>query len=263
MNNFNFYMPIDELVKGKDDKGQEVYKFKGLASTDSKDADDEFLDYNGFDLSQFKFVNYDHRKDPKYIIGEPTNAKIIPGTGLVVEGNIWGDTEVGKQVVDLMKTLEKSGSKTKLGISVEGKATERDTINPKRITKAKITAIALCPIPKNGDTWATLIQKGFSNEILSNEDKDFDIEKSVNGGDVQYLIDVTNPETGMRYTVDKNFCIKIEKAMTTQAGSGKPLIRESLEKKVKNLISSNPTDEVKKAIVTISKAVEQGKLIIQ
>lgn len=258
---FRFYIPIEEdLVKGKDKTGKEVYKFKGLASTDREDSDGEFLEPEGFDLDSFNFVNYNHFKEPKYLIGEPTKAKVVPGKGLMVEGNIWADTEVGSQVIDLMKTLKKNSTQNRrLGISVEGKALERSSINPKRVTKAKITAIALCPIPKNGDTWAELIEKGFTSEDkeLVYEYEDF-IEKSheANGGS-QYIIDVTNPETGMRYTVAKDFSIKVEKAMTTE-GSAKGTIKEDVEKDVKNLISSDKN--IQKAIVVLAAANKQGKL---
>ena len=253
MNDFRFFVPLDDLQKGKDKQGQEIYKFKGLASTDKEDAEGEFLDYNGFQLDKFKIVNWNHYKDPRFIIGEPTKAEIVKGKGLMVEGNIWANTPVGKEVVDLMEAMQKNSvNGNRLGISVEGKALERDHINKKRVTKARITGIAICPIPINGDTWAELIEKGFTND--SDKVSEYNIQKSANGGET-YIIDITNPETGIRYTIDKNFNIKIEKAMSTQVGSGKPVIRESLEGAVKNL-----TNNERKAVVMLAAAKKQNKL---
>jgi len=251
VNDFRFFIPLSELQKGKNEQGNEVYKFRGLASDDSKDADDEYLDPDGFDLSSFKTINYNHFKEPRYLIGEATKAKIVKGKGLMIEGDIW-PTGVGQQVVDLMKTMDRySSSKSKLGISVEGRCLERDPNNPKRVTRAKLTGAALCPLPKNSNTWAELIQKGFVNNEL-----EFDIQKSANGGE-QFIIDVTNPETGMRYTIDKSFNIKVEKAISTTS-SAKGIIKEDVEGAAKSLLQKDK--EKAKAICVIAKAYEQGKI---
>ena len=45
--------------------------------------------------------------------------------------------------------MQESGSTRKPGMSVEGKALERDKKNPKRVTKALITNIALTMTPVN------------------------------------------------------------------------------------------------------------------
>ena len=52
-NNFNFWTPV-EITKGKDESGKNIMKLGGIASTFDEDADGEFLDPNGFDISDFK-----------------------------------------------------------------------------------------------------------------------------------------------------------------------------------------------------------------
>jgi hypothetical protein len=205
VNDFNFFVPFETIEKGTDNKGTEVYKFKGVASDGTEDTDGEFLDPNGFDLSNFTTVNWNHMQEPKYIIGEPTK-HVLKNGKLEVEGIIYPESEVGQQVIDLMKTMKKSSEiGNRLGISVEGKALVRDSINPKRVTKAKITGFAICPHPKNPNTWADLITKG-----ISYKENDFDvIEKSERGTISKYIVDVINSETGKRYTIDQDFKIEV------------------------------------------------------
>ena len=65
-------------------------------------------------------------------------------------------------------------------------------------------------------------------------------------------MDITDNDKGVRVTMDRALTIKIEKSMTTGSPSGKAMMKESLEKKPKNLF------EFQKAIVTIAKGHEFG-----
>lgn len=174
MSKFKFYLPA-EIIKAADpSSGEEEMRFKGLASTGNEDAQGEFLDPSGFDLTSFKWINWNHlgKNDPATIIGEPTAASITPKNEFLIEGLLYNDMPMAKSVFQLMKALSNSPSGNKLSLSVEGKVLERDPKNPKKITKSKITAVAICPVPVNSDTWVDLITKGFSD--------DNDIEKSGN-----------------------------------------------------------------------------------
>src|SRR5690554_6661791 len=111
-NTFNFHLPLNILEKGYDQEGREIMKIGGIASTSYKDADGEYLDPDGFDLSYFKnqgFFNWHHmsKKDPTAIIGEPTKAEKRP-EGLYVEGFLYGDSPIAKAVYQTAKMLEKS-----------------------------------------------------------------------------------------------------------------------------------------------------------
>jgi len=167
--NFRFFIPLDTLEKAKDKNGNEIMKIGGIASTSAEDADGEFLDPKGFDLSYFVnsgFFNYNHQSktDPNTIIGEPTKADIT-SDGLYVEGFLYPDNEIAKAVYKQAKTLEKNSSTRRLGFSIEGKALKRKSNNKdhadfKVVEKAAITGCALTFSPKNPKTYVDLL-KGF------------------------------------------------------------------------------------------------------
>lgn len=256
---FHCFIPI-EFEKGEKNSktGEELIKIKGIISTAEEDQQGEFLDPNGFDLTRFVKsgqINWNHstKESADSIVGHPTFAKVIDGKKVYMEGVLYPTLKKTHDIVNLAKSLEKYGDGRKLGYSIEGKVLERNPLNKNHITKAVITGVAITPTPVNLGTSLELV-KGWTNDSLEN---DFNIQKSANGGET-YIIDVLNPETGMRYTVDKDFNIKVEKAMTTQTGSGKPLIKESLEGKIKKL-----NDIQKSAIITLAKAVELGKIKIK
>lgn len=241
-NKFRFFAPVDTFEKGSDAKGNDIYRVRGIISDASLDADEESLAEEGLDFSEFNWINWDHKKEPKYLIGEPVGVKHIPGQGHFMEGELYGESEIARQAVDLMKTLSKGKRKNKLSWSVEGQVIERDLINPKKIKKAKITAVALCPTPKNGNTWAELIQKGFSEDSYQ---KPEELEYEVNGGDFELYDEVD----GEIISVDKDGVISITKAQTTQNSAA--VIPESVEGDEKKL---------EKSIVIIAKAHQKGLL---
>lgn len=174
-NKFNFFIPLqsDSLSKAQEKDGKEIYYFEGLASDATQDADDESLDPEGFDLSEFKFINWNHSSQPEDQIGVPVESKVIPGKGFYVRGALFSNIAKGKATIELMKALDKAeretGKQTNLGISVEGQVIERDPFNPQKVKRAKITAIAICPFPKNPNTWASLVRKGFNGTELDTE----------------------------------------------------------------------------------------------
>lgn len=245
MNKFNFFVPLDTFEKGKDSKDEEVYRVGGLISDSSEDADGESLDYRGFDFTDFNFINWNHSKEPKDIIGEPETWKVVPGKGVFMEGIIYPDSEVGLQAVNLMKTLKKSKRGNRLGWSIEGQVLERDLMNKNKVTKAKITSVALCPFPKNGNTFAELLKKGFSGDDVY-QDKDKLEYEEANGGS-QFIIDLVD-EKGDRICVDKFGNIEIEKAQTVE--NTEALKKEDIEEDTK--------ENLKKAIVTIVKGHKEG-----
>lgn len=162
MEKFRTHIPI-EFTKGEPDKNGKIQMFiKGVASTASKDDDGEILEPKGFDLSYFinrGHINWNHQanKDPLTIIGEPVEAK-IEGNKMVVKGMLYTDNEMAQRVYKLGSILEKSGSMRRLGFSIEGSVLERDVINPKRITKAKIKHLAVALSPKNHDAVMEIVK---------------------------------------------------------------------------------------------------------
>jgi len=240
MEKFNFYQKA-ELKKGKEGD-KDVYYFRGLASDSSRDSDGQALDPSIFDLSEFKYVNWDHGKDPDDIIGEQVK-NWVDKNGIMMEGVLYPDLPKGKSTIRLMKALEKSPNGNRLGLSIEGQILERDllTKEPKR---AKVTSVALCPFPKNGNTWADLIQKSKSVDSLYQDPKElvYDVDKNDPTNEVLLIfID----ETGNRLILKKDFSFDIEKAQTTE--NSRPLIKEDVEgskKKFLTLIKAHKAQQI-------------------
>ena len=203
---FSVFLPFEVIEKAGDSDKKEM-KIRGVASTTKQDSDDEILEPDGFDVSKFLksgFLNYNHlaSKDPSMIIGEPTKA-IAKNGELHIEGVLYPDSEMACKVYETAKVLKKSSKTRSFGFSIEGKALERDPLNPKRITKASITGCAITPSPKNPGTKLEIVKGGIDAFKFETEDGS------------EFLVDVTD-EFGVRTTVDKNFVIQKSQASTDE-----------------------------------------------
>jgi len=247
-NKFNFFVEATIEKAGKKDKDgyPEELIISGVASTSDEDTDGETLEPNGYLLDRFVksgFLNFEHRAkdDPKFIVGEPIDS-YIKDNKMFIKGRLYKSKPLARSIYDSIRTLGDEGSDRKVGFSIEGKALKRDPFNPKRITKALITNCAITFNAKNQNTWAT-ISKGQQTE-------DF-VDYEPNGGQV-YLLDVTRGD-GTRITVDLDFNVKIDKAMSTASGAA--LIKESLNGKIKKL-----QPEILKSIMIISESLNSGQI---
>jgi hypothetical protein len=253
---FNAFIPM-EIEKSVNNKtGADEYKFKAVASDDSKDSDGEELDADGFDfqdLLSYGVVNYNHnlKSNPKSIIGHPEKARVV-NKQFIVEGVLYADAPLTKDIVDVSKLLEKHGGKRHFGVSIEGIPIQRDMVNPKRIRKARITGMAVTLAPKNKNTMFSLVKGDYINLY---EEPEYEIEKSENNPngsiDPEFLIDLKDEERGLRVTMDKNLNIKVEKSLTTDSTSGKAMKKEHIDKDLKS-------QTFHKSIVTIAKGYESG-----
>jgi hypothetical protein len=246
-NKFNFFIPFNEEAIEKAAKEPLANRYKnmvleGMASDNSKDIEGEILEPSGYVVDHFLksgYVNYEHlsKKSPKFIIGTPTSAK-VKGNEFHITAKLWENSEVARDAWDKIIEMKESGSDRKAGWSIEGKSLERDAMNPKRITKALITNVALTFSPVNTNSWAT-ISKGLQKEdyIEPEYDKDTD--------DKDFILEFE--KNGKKYRVGKDFKVfeVIAKAMDTAAV--KPMTPESLEGKTKNIA----VGEIKKALDNI------------
>ena len=236
-NKFNFFIPA-EIEKGLDKEGNSVIKVKGICSDDNKDSDEEYLHPSGYDLTYFLsngFINYNHRAkdDPSSIIGEPTMAKIVNnGTQMYMEGILFPSNKKALAVCELAQTLAKYGSTRKLGWSIEGTVIERDPMNPKKITKAKITGVAITPCPKNHNTFVDLVKGEYSDEFIEDED---DEEKSKN-------------EEKETEKIDKEKAMEVNPALIHEDVEGKPkyLTKSELYSEIFTRFSPENISESKK-----------------
>lgn len=188
---FKVFVPF-ELVKGGgvDKKGKKVpMKFKGIASNakTGKDMDGETLDVNGFDyapLLKSGHINWNHQanKDPMAIVGEPTSAKVI-NNEFHIEGVLYSESDLANKIYKAAEIMEKSGSTRRFGFSIEGIATQRDPKDKKRVTKASIMNVAICPTPKNAGTSMQLVKGMEFDMIKSDEFTDELIMDTINGSE--------------------------------------------------------------------------------
>lgn len=256
-NNFKFYIPIDtgDLIKSAEKaiKTNTPMRVKGVASTMDKDSDDETLDPDGFDVSYLLdsgFINWHHQSktDPEAIIGEPIKA-FVKNKQLHIEGELYPWSTKAVSVFNLAKSLAKTGSKRQLGWSIEGQATERDLLNQKFVKKARITGIAITPMPKNASTFVDIVKGRCTGYECSLEKEIEELEKANPNGGTFNILEVSQPD-GTMIVVDKDLNIKITKALTTTSGA--PTIKEDVEKREVNLT------DLKGASVILQKAEEKN-----
>ena len=219
----NFFIPAEIIIeKAGDNTGENRYKnmiVQGCASDETEDLDKQFMEPNGFDLSVFKsagMLNYEHqaKKSPKNFIGEPIEAE-IRNNKFFIKGKLWEKSPLARDLYDTVEIMKASGSKRKLGWSIEGTPLAKDPRNPNRITKALITHCALTFMPKNANTWAEIIKGGAKNIFVEPE---YDDEP-----EVRYLYKGTFGDN--EYTLHKDFTIT--KAMCATAQTGQQLIGEN------------------------------------
>lgn len=238
---FNFFMPI-EFEKAQNKKGEKIMKIKGIASTADQDSDGEILEPVGFDLSRFLstgFLNWNHqaKNDASKIVGEPTLAKVTPKGELYVEGILYNGHPLAESIWSMAETLERNRSNRKIGFSIEGRATERDIANPKKITKALLTGLAITPTPVNTNTYLNLCKGEQQTDWIEYEEETL-LEKSETA---KYIFEFSCD--GKNYGITKSFSVEeIEKDMNTSNMAA--LAPESLDKKVRVL-----EPNIKKAIL--------------
>jgi len=153
---FSFWMPL-EITKGNKEGEMRI---GGVASDENaEDLQGERVFVDGLDISYLLergAFNWNHEKGADAILGEIDKAD--KGNGkLYVEGFLYQNKSALK-VFDLMEGMKKSGSKRKLGLSVEGKIKERDLETGKDVKKAWIKNVAITYNPINKGTWIDLIK---------------------------------------------------------------------------------------------------------
>ncbi len=227
---FNFFIPAKFEKGGKD--GKTMY-IKGIASSEVEDTDGETLVPAGYDIAPLLssgFLNYNHQgsKDPNAIIGQPTKAEIINnGKDLYIEGYLYPSSKAAQKTYELAETLERDSPDRRMGFSIEGKALEKDPLNPKRITRARITGVAITPCPKNPNTLMSIVKGEYSDAFIK---PSLDVNPLVNEynewfeGDKisKHYGEVESVEDFLRHNYEDDLDIldELVKAITAQAGEG-------------------------------------------
>lgn len=170
---FNFFVPV-EISKGASVNEQGEMIIEGDASDDGQDYDGEFLNPSGFDfepLLQTGVINWNHRAkdDPDAIVGEPITAYITPENKFRIKGKLYKGDKKAESIYNKIEVLKKNKSTRQIGWSIEGIATDRDPLNPKRVRKAMITGVALTHCPKNSNTFVNIVKGDYSEAYIEPE----------------------------------------------------------------------------------------------
>lgn len=259
---FSMFIPFE--IEKSSKTGEERYqdmRIKGIASNPNtgNDRQGQWLDPSGFQLDDFLStgsLNFHHlwKDKPSAIIGEPIKAHITKSNELYVEGKLYANSKLAREVYDLAEVLEKDSKTRRLGFSIEGIPTLKDPLDENRILKARITNLAITPSPVCKGTRMDIMKGGF-------DDIAFEVEEGS-----EFLIDIT--EGDYRYTVDKN--LHIEKAMvagditgretTDQSLTQEPLKKESidLKKKKKKKVTTDCNASMTKGQVFLKLIDEHG-----
>jgi hypothetical protein len=128
---------------------------RGVAATPERDTQGETLDMSGLDTDYFfKFgkINWEHKKDPAYIIGQPIDGEVT-SRKFTIEAELFRGIKHADDAWALAVATADS-DRPVLGFSVEGKVVDRDPRDPSRILKAMIVNVALTVNPVNPGTSA-------------------------------------------------------------------------------------------------------------
>ena len=97
--------------------------------------------------------------------------------------------------------MRASGTDRKPGFSVEGRALERDKNNPKKVTKALITNVAMTMTPVNANSFADIV-KGVQTVDFVEGNKE-----EISNGSNNVLVELQ--KDGYNIKIDKSFNVTI------------------------------------------------------
>ena len=181
-------MRID-LVKAERDPDQpNTAKITGVISTDEVDLQGERVLQKGLDFSYFLkkgTFNYEHQAGAENMLGYPT--KINQRKGYTeVEGILLLDKPKARDIFETASAMRKAGGHRTLGFSVEGQVLERDPMDPKIVTKAKVINCAITSNPINPDTSLELMKS--VRALLLKGSVGYQTPSDVNGQSIAALV---------------------------------------------------------------------------
>lgn len=175
--------PFSDMRLVKSAEGEDgSWKFAGIASDETEDADGEVILRKAIDLSYAQergYVNWNHSKSPADQIGyltkcvmvdEPLRDELSKSLGtevkktatVYVEGALYPTVPRAQEVQNIMKSMPLTYGG--LGLSVEGSLAKAG----KRITRAIVRGVAFTPYPAHTKTLVTL-----AKSILASQDTAF------------------------------------------------------------------------------------------
>jgi len=161
-NDFNFFVPAEAIISKSGDGKDDRRLIQGIASTDDLDLQNEKVVQSGIDTSYFLkhgWINDDHKPGVENKVGEPLEARITKA-GLWIKAFLLKGKERADYWWEHITSLEASGSKRKVGFSIQGKVQRRDGNS---ITKCWLQDVAITASPVNTSTWGEIV-KSLSGE---------------------------------------------------------------------------------------------------
>lgn len=175
---FSKFQPGLTLIKNGDD----TYEIEGIATTEHEDSHGEIILQDGLDFSyclKSGCLNYDHKSEPKYILGAPTSVQRVMHKGkaaTTVKGILYSQKQIVKDLYENFNVMKDAGGVRKLGFSIEGQVLSRDNKNPHIITRAKVLNISLTHNPANTEATIALVKNILSD--IEEKEMPEQIEKS-------------------------------------------------------------------------------------
>jgi len=184
---FAHWRPLEKsnIIMSKDGK---TYFIKGIASTEHVDQHDEIILQDGLDFSyalKSGHFNYDHKNDPKYILGAPQKISKVSHNGkkaTEIEGILYADKQIVKDLMENISVMKNTNSGRNLGFSIEGQVLARDKRNPHIVTRAKVLNISLTHTPANPEGTVALVKNILANketETMNKSDEYNDVPMSL------------------------------------------------------------------------------------
>jgi hypothetical protein len=132
------------------------------------DLEGEIVEQDGIDWSYFLengWFNHEHEQGPSAVLGHPVKIEPVDDERTRVEGILYLDKKLGRDVYETANAMKKAGGERSLGFSVEGQVLLRDPQNQKRILKARVLNVAITAMPVNPHTNLELIARSIGASI--------------------------------------------------------------------------------------------------
>lgn len=166
---FNFFMPIDTENSFKKSEAsargieEGDWYVSGFASTPDLDLQNDIVRPDAINIDYFVkngYLNYEHRDEPDYKIGVPTeNCYVDSHKGLYVEGKLFKDNQYAQKMWSLANSLEKANVNRNLGFSIEGVIRKRNGMDDRIIEDVVIYNVAITTNPANPSaTWEAFVK---------------------------------------------------------------------------------------------------------
>lgn len=152
----------EALAKAQGDEAPATARIGGICSTDDMDFEGERIAQDGLDWSYFLkhgWFNHEHQQGPSAVLGHPTRVEPVDEHRTRVEGEIYLNKPLAREIYETAYALHKAGAPRSLGFSIEGQVLARDPVSPKQVLKARVLNVAITSAPVNPHTNLELIAR--------------------------------------------------------------------------------------------------------